>query len=78
MSSVWQGKRCAFRERNREVDEAHHERARGQEDPREVDFRDQVGVLDHAVARVAERAREELPRQDRSAHEYGVGRAVRR
>ena len=63
--------------RDREIDKGNNDRARGHDQAREVNFGDQVRVIDQAAAAFAERSGEELPRQHRGEDHDRVGDAIR-
>src|SRR5262249_22946955 len=57
---------------DQEIDQAGHDGAGRDDQAREIDFGDQVGVADQAVAGFGERGGEELPGQQSGEHEQRV------
>jgi len=58
---------------NKEIDEAGNHRAGGDNQSWEIDFGNEVGIADKAVARFAQRRGKELPGEHGAHHQQGVG-----
>ncbi len=59
---------------NEEIHGAHHHGTGGNDEPREVDFGNKIGIPHHALARRGQGVGKKLPGQERGEDHDGIGR----